>query len=59
MKKRDKITTRGGYIHMKVIKINVSNVNAYSSIKNSMEEKEEISICNNLDACGCTGNGYC
>lgn len=44
---------------MKVIKVNVSQLNAYDSIKNSMSNKKELSICNSLDACSCTGNGFC
>ena len=44
---------------MKIIKITASQINAYKSIKDSMNHEEKISICNNLDACGCTGNGQC
>lgn len=44
---------------MKITKINSSKENAYASIKNSMQNKTEISVYNGLDACGCTGNGNC
>ena len=46
---------------MKIVKVNTQkdNSNAYDSIKSSMSKLEEISICNNLDACGCTGNSMC
>lgn len=44
---------------MKILKVNNSQLNAYKSIETSMENKIEISICNTLDACSCTGNGFC
>ena len=44
---------------MKVKKVISSKTSAYQSIKGSMSKQKEISICNNLDACGCTGNGQC
>lgn len=44
---------------MKIIGVAESQANAYESIKDSMNQNEKISICNNLDACGCTGNGQC
>ena len=44
---------------MKFLKINKSSQSAFKTIKNSMSSKKEIVICNNLDACGCTGNGAC
>ncbi|MGN1000539.1 MAG: hypothetical protein ACI4OG_01220 [Bacilli bacterium] len=51
----DKVGIQG----MKIIKVNVSQLNAHSSIMTSMNNSKEIAICNNLDACGCTGNGNC
>ena len=45
--------------NMKLIKINPSQATAYTSIKTSMSNNTEISVCNALDACGCTGNGNC
>lgn len=44
---------------MKVIKINISSSNAFTSLLSSMNNSREISVCNNLDACGCTGNDNC
>ncbi len=44
---------------MKIIQVNSSQNNAHSSIKTSMNGKFEIAVRNNLDACGCTGNGNC
>ncbi len=44
---------------MIIVKVNKSKNNAYKSIKDSMSKKEEISVRNSLDACGCTGNGCC
>lgn len=44
---------------MKIIKLNKSLGSALSTIKKSMSTKKEIIACNNLDACGCTGNGNC
>ncbi len=44
---------------MKILKVNASQLNAYSSIKTSMGNEKQIAICNGLDACGCTGNSQC
>ena len=44
---------------MKVKKVISPKTSAYQSIKKSMSNQKEICICNNLDACGCTGNGNC
>jgi len=44
---------------MKVKKVIAPKTSAYQSIKKSMSNQKEICICNNLDACGCTGNGNC
>ncbi|MDO5568629.1 MAG: hypothetical protein Q4G04_00750 [bacterium] len=44
---------------MKILKLNKMKPNAYTSIRKSMDEEKEISVLNNLDACACTGNGFC
>ena len=44
---------------MTILKVNCTSGSAYKTIKNSMSTKKEIVVCNNLDACGCTGNGNC
>ena len=44
---------------MKLLKVNNSTINAFESIKKSMNNITEISLCNSLDACSCTGNGFC
>lgn len=44
---------------VKILKLNKMKPNAYTSIRKSMDEEKEISVLNNLDACACTGNGFC
>ena len=44
---------------MKLLKVNKSSGSALKAIKNSMSSKKKVVVCNNLDACGCTGNGVC
>lgn len=44
---------------MKIKKINSSTINTLTTIIDSMASDTEIVVLNNLDACGCTGNGAC
>lgn len=44
---------------MKIIKVNSCGKNAQDAIKESMNSEEAIAILSTLDACGCTGNGFC
>lgn len=44
---------------MKIIKVNKAENTIINSINNSMDNKIEIIVANNLDACSCTGNGFC
>lgn len=44
---------------MKIIKVIGLQCNTYNNIKDSMDVTKGISVANNLDACGCTGNGLC
>lgn len=44
---------------MKILKVNKTIASAYKTIKNSMSSNQEVVVLNNLDACGCTGNGNC
>ena len=48
-----------GGLAMKIIKVIGLQCNTYNNIKDSMDVTKGISAANNLDACGCTGNGLC
>lgn len=44
---------------MKILKVISKQSSIYSSIKYCMDTKKGITAMNQLDACGCTGNGVC